>query len=102
MDWIEKIVGRLKGKFYEKEATNGKSDLENFRIAMEKVGGPSVLSDVWEIIQKLEVYSDVTETVKISVLKQWLWDVFDNRVWREIDKVYETRWDCPTGRLAAA
>ncbi len=28
--------------------------------------------------------------------------VCDGEIWTSIDEIYETRWDCPTVRLAAA
>jgi chromosome segregation ATPase len=29
-------------------------------------------------------------------------EIFDNEVWRNVDKVYETRWDCRTEQREAA
>lgn len=35
-------------------------------------------------------------------MEKMMWDIFQNKVWRSVDKVYETRYDCRTGRLEAA
>lgn len=38
--------------------------------------------------------------VNLAIKKQF--ELFINQVWREVDKVYETRWDCKVRQLEAA
>lgn len=38
----------------------------------------------------------------LNEMEKMMWDIFQNRVWRSVDKVYETRWDCLNARLVAA
>ena len=38
----------------------------------------------------------------LKEIEKMMWDIFQNKVWREVDKVYETRIDCQAGRLKAA
>ncbi len=38
----------------------------------------------------------------LNEMEKMMWDIFQNRIWRSVDKVYETRIDCMPGQLAAA
>jgi len=47
-----------------------------------------------EFIDELKKITQYTDEVKIKAVIRHINDIFDNEVWLNVDKVYETRWDC--------
>ena len=38
----------------------------------------------------------------VRLVMERMGEIFDNDVWRNVDRVYETRWDCRSGQREAA
>lgn len=81
----EEIQESFKEKVNEKDLS--KDQLNKYMAALTNIG---------ERILKLEKASVRVQNALKKQRKEW------EDVWTEVDKVYETRWDCIGGQLAAA
>jgi len=68
----------------------------------DKINGRNVAIEFINLYNELKNVDDWSPSIRIEVLLERMEDIFDDHVWREIDKVYETRYDCCTERLMTA
>jgi len=53
------------------------------------------------VINRRDWNCDLCDTC-VQVIRARMEKIFQNQVWREVDKVYETIWDCMHGQRKAA